>query len=282
MHKDSNKYVKKAIDEDIGSGDYTTQATVKPNLKGSARIISKQSGIIAGTTIAEHVFKTADPQLLVTIYYRDGNFLHGNESVMLIKGNVNFILSAERTALNYLAHLSGIATLTGKFVNEIKGTKAKITDTRKTTPLLRAMEKEAVKAGGGINHRMGLYDMILIKENHIRAAGGIVYAVKQTRRFLKEMKLNLLIEVETRALPDVREALTCAIDRIMLDNMNSDEVREAVHLVNKQVDLEASGGITLENVREIAETGVDYISIGALTHSAPAFDFSLLLDNPES
>jgi len=282
VHKDSNKYVKKAIDEDIGSGDYTTQATVKPNLKGSARIISKQSGIIAGTTIAEHVFKTADPQLLVTIYYRDGNFLHGNESVMLIKGNVNFILSAERTALNYLAHLSGIATLTGKFVNEIKGTKAKITDTRKTTPLLRAMEKEAVKAGGGINHRMGLYDMILIKENHIRAAGGIVYAVKQTRRFLKEMKLNLLIEVETRALPDVREALTCAIDRIMLDNMNSDEVREAVHLVNKQVDLEASGGITLENVREIAETGVDYISIGALTHSAPAFDFSLLLDNPES
>jgi len=224
VHKDSNKYVKKAIEEDIGSGDYTTQATVKPNLKGSARIISKQSGIIAGTTIAEHVFKTADPQLLVTIYYRDGNFLHGNESVMLIKGNVNFILSAERTALNYLAHLSGIATLTGKFVNEIKGTKAKITDTRKTTPLLRAMEKEAVKAGGGINHRMGLYDMILIKENHIRAAGGIVYAVKQTRRFLKEMKLNLLIEVETRALPDVREALTCAIDRIMLDNMNSDEV----------------------------------------------------------
>jgi nicotinate-nucleotide pyrophosphorylase (carboxylating) len=278
VHKDNKKYIKKEIDEDIGSGDYTTQATVKPHQKGSAKIISKQSGIIAGTAIAEHVFKTLDPKLRVKIDYSDGNFLYGDETVMLIEGNVNSILSAERTALNYLAHLSGIATLTGKFVYEIKGTPAKITDTRKTTPLLRAMEKEAVKAAGGINHRMGLYDMILIKENHILAAGGIIHAVKQTRRFLKEMELDLLIEVETRTLVDVREALTCRIDRIMLDNMNIDKIREAVHLVNKQVTLEASGGITLENVREIAETGVDYISIGALTHSAPAFDFSLLLE----
>ena len=188
------------------------------------------------------------------------------------------ILKGERTALNLLAHLSGISTLTAKYVEEVKGTQAKITDTRKTTPLLRDLEKEAVRAGGGINHRMGLYDMVLIKDNHIQAAGGIREAVNKCKQYLGENKLNLKIEVETTNLNQVRDALACDVDQIMLDNMALNMIREAVNIISGRAVVEASGGISLKSIRSIAETGVDLISIGALTHSAPVFDFSLLLE----
>jgi len=190
----------------------------------------------------------------------------------------NIMLGSETTKRGFLARLSGIATLTAEYVRQIAHTTARIVDTRKTTPMLRAMEKAAVVAGGGYNHRMGLYDMVLIKENHVAAAGGILKAVKQTRKYLSEMEITANIEVEARNMEEVHEALTCDIERIMLDNMTIDEMREAVRLINHQVEVEASGGVNLANVRQIAETGVDFISVGALTHSAPAFDFSLLLD----
>jgi nicotinate-nucleotide pyrophosphorylase (carboxylating) len=278
MDERQKKMIACALNEDIGKGDITTAATIASQKTGRARIISKQKGILAGTRITEYVFTSYDPKLQVKLDHRDGDTLVSNEIVMVIEGNIAAILSAERVALNYLGHLSGVATLTAQYVQKIRQTKAKIVDTRKTTPLLRVLEKEAVRAGGGINHRMGLDDMVLIKENHIQAAGSIINAVEQTQRFLTEMKLDVRIVVDTRNLDEVHEALTCGIDRIMLDNMIIDELREAVALINHQVEVEASGGITLENVREIALCGVDYISVGAITHSAPAFDYSLMLD----
>ncbi len=267
-----------ALVEDIESGDITTQATVVGQQNITARIISKQKGVIAGIKIAEHVFKQVDNTLKIKLDYSDGDFVEPNETIVVIEGNTAAILRAERVALNFLGHLSGVATATADYVALVNGTSAKITDTRKTTPLLRALEKEAVLAGGGVNHRMGLYDMILIKENHVRASGGIRNAVSQTRRFISEMDLDVAVEVETRNLDEVREALTTDITRIMLDNMTIAEIKEAVELINHQVEVEASGGVSRETVREIALCGVDFISVGALTHSAPAFDFSLLLD----
>ena len=277
--KDShNELIIKSLQEDVGGGDITTRATIRSSYKGEARIISKQEGILAGSVVCAHVFSSIDRDLKVKISCFDGNPIKPNDTVILIAGSIGSIVTAERTALNYLAHLSGVATLTAQFVKQIKGTRAKITDTRKTLPFLRALEKEAVKAGGGYNHRMGLYDMILIKENHITAVGGIVRAVEQTQRFLDKMGLDTNIEVETRSLDDVREALACPVTRIMLDNMTLDEMRQAVKLINHQVEVEASGNVNLENVREIALCGVDYISVGAITHSAPAFDFSLIVN----
>lgn len=282
LNKKLQDLIARSLQEDLGNGDITTRSTIENGHRGKARIISKQPGILAGITICEHVFYSIDNALEIKLDFRDGDRLQSNETVMVIVGKIRSILAAERTALNYLAHLSGIATVTAQFVQEISGTKAKITDTRKTLPLLRVMEKDAVKSGGGVNHRMGLYDMILIKENHILAAGGISRATEQTHRFIKDMQLQTSIEVEVRNLEDVREALTCDINRIMLDNMTLDEMKEAVELINKQVEVEASGNVTLENVREIALCGVDYISVGAITHSAPAFDFSLILDEVKS
>jgi nicotinate-nucleotide pyrophosphorylase (carboxylating) len=278
LNKNLQDLITGSLQEDLGDGDITTRSTIEVDHMGKARIISKQSGILAGITICQHVFFSIDNDLEIKLDFSDGDRLQSNETVMVIAGRISSILAAERTALNYLAHLSGIATVTTQFVHEIKDTKAKITDTRKTLPLLRIMEKDAVKAGGGVNHRMGLYDMVLIKENHILAAGGITRATEQTHCFIRETQLETNIEVEVRTLEDVREALTCDIDRIMLDNMTLAEMKEAVELINKQVEVEASGNVTLENVCQIALCGVDYISVGAITHSAPAFDFSLILD----
>ena len=277
-NKSSRKIIEQALAEDIGSGDITTDSIVSEYSFGQARIISKQNGILSGIYICEHVFKTVDENLEIKIDHKDGDSLQSGETVMVINGKTGSILKAERVALNFLAHLSGVATFTNRFVNKLGTTKTKIIDTRKTTPLLRVLEKEAVVHGGGANHRMGLYDMVLIKENHIRAAGGIRRAVEQTNRFLSEMKIDAKIEVETTNLDEVHEALTCEIDRIMLDNMTIDQMKEAVGLINHQVEVEASGGIGLEQVNDIASTGVDFISVGAITHSAPAFDFSLLLE----
>ncbi len=266
-----------ALAEDIGSGDITTGATVPAGESAHARIVSKQSGVLAGSQIAEMVFEQVDPQLRINFNYHDGDRLDKGMTVVNISGPVAAILKGERVALNFLAHLSGVATMTAQFVAAVAGTSARIVDTRKTTPLIRAFEKEAVRAGGGANHRIGLYDMVLIKENHIRAAGSITKAVQQTRKYMATTGISVKVEVETTNMDEVHEALAVSVDRIMLDNMTVDEMREAVSLINKQAEVEASGGVNLQTVRAIAETGVDLISVGALTHSVPAFDFSLLL-----
>jgi nicotinate-nucleotide pyrophosphorylase (carboxylating) len=277
IQSEYQKLIEAALDEDIGSGDITSEAILDPHQSIQATIKSKQAGILAGIQVASQVFKIADPKLQITKLHHDKDRLMAGEAILRIHGSARSVLKAERVSLNSLAHLSGIATLTDKFVQRIQGLPVKIIDTRKTTPLWRKLEKQAVLAGGGHNHRMGLYDMILIKENHIQAAGSIAQAVARVTAHLLEKNVTIPIEVETTTLDEVHEALTCKVDRIMLDNMTISEMAEAVRLINRQVKVEASGGVHLENVRAIAETGVDYISIGALTHSAPAFDFSLLI-----
>lgn len=272
------EFIRTALAEDIGQGDFTTLAIVDKDKNGQAQIIAKQNGILAGIEMVKKTFFLLDHDIQFETQFRDGDKIDVNETVIIITGKISSILKGERTALNLLAHLSGISTLTAKYVEEVRGTQAKITDTRKTTPLLRDLEKEAVRAGGGINHRMGLYDMVLIKDNHIQAAGGIREAVNKCKQYLGKNKLNLKIEVETTNLNQVRDALACDVDQIMLDNMALNMIREAVNIISGRAVVEASGGISLKSIRSIAETGVDLISIGALTHSAPVFDFSLLLE----
>jgi len=269
--------IRTALAEDIGQDDITTKAIVDKKKQGEALIIVKEEGILAGIELVKKTFSLLDDNIQFEHPFKDGDRITINDMVMRINGSVLSILKSERTALNLLAHLSGISSLTAKYVDKIEGTKAKITETRKTTPLLRDLEKEAVRIGGGVNHRMGLYDMILIKENHIEAAGGIQKAVNKCRQYLIENNLDLKIEVETTDLSQVREAILSDVDQIMLDNMNIENMREAVAIISGKSVVEASGGVSLETVRSIAETGVDLISVGALTHSVPALDFSLLL-----
>lgn len=269
--------IRTTLAEDIGHGDITTIATVDKNKFGQAHIIAKEDGVLAGLEIVKQTFSLIDDKLQFESHYKDGERLKINDTVIKIDGAISSILKAERTALNFLAHLSGIASLTSKYVEKVRGTKAKIADTRKTTPLLRELEKEAVCSGGGINHRMGLYDMILIKENHIEAAGSIHNAVTNCKKYLIDNKLKMKIEVETTSLNQVSEAIACEVDQIMLDNMDLKTMRGAVQLISGRSVVEASGGVSLETIKSIAETGVDLISVGALTHSAPAMDFSLLL-----
>lgn len=269
-----------ALNEDLGDrGDVTSLSTVPIGKMGNARIIAKANGIIAGVEIVEQVFHEVDSEIRVKTLVTDGSKVSPGQEVIRIAGSLRGILTGERTALNFLCRISGIATLTSQFVELTKHTGVRILDTRKTTPGLRALEKYAVKAGGGYNHRIGLYDMVLIKENHITAAGGIRRAVGSCRDYLEKQNLVLKIEVETQNIMEVREAIEMQVDRIMLDNMDLDQIREAVVLVNKQAELEVSGGVNLQNIVKYAETGVDFISIGALTHSAAALDFSLLIDS---
>ena len=268
--------VKIALEEDLGKGDITSELIIPEKQKGMGFIIAKEKGIIAGLEVAKSVFKQVDPGLVFKPLVSDGDKVRPNQKVALIRGKAKSILAGERTALNFLQRLSGIATLTGEFVRKIRGTKAKILDTRKTAPGLRLLEKYAVKKGGGKNHRQGLYDMILIKDNHIEAAGSISLAIRKALRNRKGLK----IEVETRNLEEIKEALNFKINRIMLDNFRSEDLKKAVKLIrskNKKVEIEASGKVNLKNVRKIALSGVDFISVGALTHSAKALDFSLLL-----
>jgi len=268
-----------ALREDLGeNGDVTSNCILNSDDEGQASIIVKKDGIIAGLPIAEWVFKKVNPGLKVQNRVEEGSKVQRFEEIVRIIGPLAGILTAERTGLNFLQRLSGIATLTAEFVRKVAGTKVRILDTRKTTPGFRVLEKYAVRAGGGRNHRFGLYDMVLIKENHIAAAGGIANAVEQTRENMKNRDLNLKIEVEVRNLSEVEQVLNWAVDRLLLDNMSLQKIREAVKLANGKVELEVSGGVTLETVREIAETGVNYISVGALTHSASSLDLSLLID----
>jgi nicotinate-nucleotide pyrophosphorylase (carboxylating) len=270
------KIIKSAIAEDIGKGDITTDAIIKEKKSGAATIIAKQYGILAGINVTKQVFLEIDPDLVISLLFKDSDILSYGNQVMKIEGKIASILKGERVALNFLSHMSGIASLTNQYVKKVKGTSAKITDTRKTTPLLRILEKESVKIGGGINHRMGLYDMVLIKENHIRVCGNVENAIKYIHHYLNENNIQARIEVETTSIEEIKEALKYNIDRIMLDNMTLNQIKHAVRLINHKVEVEVSGGINLNNVHEIAQCGVDIISIGAITHSAPAFDFTLL------
>ncbi len=267
-YKKIKNLINLALKEDIGSGDITTEAVIPKDLKVWAFILAKEEGIIAGLEIAKFVFQTLEPKIIFKKLVKDGNRVKAGEKIAKIYGKSREILTAERTALNFLQRLSGIATLTNEFVQKVKPFKAKILDTRKTTPGLRMLEKYAVRVGGGKNHRLGLWDEILIKGNHIDLVG-LKEAVKGAKGLGKK------VEVETRNLKEVKEALESGADIIMLDNMDLKMIKEGVKLIGKRAIIEASGGVNMDNVREIAKTGVDWISVGRLTHSARALDISL-------
>jgi nicotinate-nucleotide pyrophosphorylase (carboxylating) len=278
-----SRLVELALMEDIGLGDLTTDAVLSEDAVGKAEFSCKEQGIIAGLEVAALVFQYCDSSLTLSPQIRDGEFARSGRCIATVDGKTQGILRGERTALNFLQRMSGIATLTKIFVDAVEGTGARITDTRKTVPGLRVLDKWAVRIGGGVNHRFGLDDMVLIKDNHIVAAGGIVPAVQRCRAYMERTGVNVRVEVETSTLAEVEEALTCdGIHRIMLDNFPLGSMRQAVERVGGKVELEASGGVTRETVRSIAETGVQYISIGALTHSVSALDISLELKRTTS
>ncbi|PYL55107.1 MAG: carboxylating nicotinate-nucleotide diphosphorylase [Verrucomicrobia bacterium] len=266
-----------ALREDIGDGDVTTDFFVSKDQQATARIIARERAIVAGTDAAAEVFRRVDSALDIAVLRKDGSEVNPGDSAIELRGQARSILKAERVALNFLQRLSGIATLTRKFVDAAANDHVKILDTRKTTPGLRALEKAAVVAGGGGNHRFGLFDMVLLKDNHLAANAGFDAFAKAVRKF-REARPNVQIEVEADALEQVRAFLQIdGIDVILLDNMKAAQIREAIALGKNKVKFEASGGVTLKNIRQIAATGVDYISIGALTHSPRAIDFSLEL-----
>ncbi len=265
-----------AFAEDIGEGDHTSLATIDEAETGKSIIVAKDQGIIAGLHLAEHIFKKIDPTLHVNLLKEEGDIIAYGDVVMEIAGSSRSMLTAERTVLNFIQRLSGVASQTAKYVQVLEGLHTKILDTRKTTPGMRLLEKWAVKIGGGANHRIGLYDMILIKDNHVDFAGGISSAISRTKNYLAQNNLSLKIEIETRSIDELNQVLAIGgVDRIMLDNFSPELLKEAVALINGRFETEASGGITLQTLRSYAETGVDYISSGALTHSVKAMDLSM-------
>jgi nicotinate-nucleotide pyrophosphorylase (carboxylating) len=264
-----------ALNEDIGKGDITTLATIPDNVLGKGIVLIKDLGILAGLTIAEEVFKIVDPELVLLKSMNDGDQVKNGDIAAIVEGKASSILTAERTVLNFMQRMSGIATIAFQFKEKIKHTNAKIIDTRKTVPGLRLIDKLAVKIGGCENHRIGLYDMFLIKDNHIAVSGSITKAVNACKAYQIHNANNSLIEVETTNLQEVEEALQSGVDIIMLDNFELDDMKKAVSLINGKCKIEASGGVNFNTVKDIAETGVDYISVGALTHSVKALDISL-------
>ena len=266
------KLIDLALEEDIGTGDITTEYLDLAKKNTSAFLIAKQDGVLCGLQISFLVFKTVDENLKCVAYKKDGDIVKAGDTFAKIEGYSSSILQGERVALNFLQRMSGIATITRTFVEKIKPFPAKLLDTRKTTPLLRSLEKYSVKVGGAYNHRYGLYDMVLIKENHIRAAGSITKAVQM----VKKHNASYRVEVETTNLAEVEEAVNCKVDRVMLDNMSIEMMREAVEKYSGRVELEASGNVSIETIHKIASTGVDYISSGAITHSFKSLDISLL------
>ena len=271
-----DEIIEQALLEDIKEGDHTSLSTIPKNSTGKAQLIVKQKGIIAGVDIAKRVFMAVDTTLKFTKKINDGFNVNIDDVVFEIEGSSISILSAERLALNFMQRMSGIATTTAMYAERISGLSTRLLDTRKTTPLLRELEKMAVKFGGGYNHRMGLYDMIMIKDNHIDFAGGIEKAIDACCSYLKEKKLDLKIEIEVRNLEELNRVLKKGgVDRIMLDNFSVDNMYKAVQLIDGKYETEASGGITLETIRPYAETGVDFVSVGALTHQIKSLDMSL-------
>jgi nicotinate-nucleotide pyrophosphorylase (carboxylating) len=272
----TQEFIAAALKEDIGAGDFSTLGSIDQNAAGKAVLKVKEAGILAGVELAQQIFQFIEPGARFSIYKKDGERVEVGDIAFDVSAKVHTILKAERLTLNCMQRMSGIATLTNKYVQKVKTYKAKILDTRKTTPLFRTYEKEAVRIGGGVNHRMGLDDMVMLKDNHIDFCGGVEKAIEKTSAYLKSNALNLNIEVETRSLEDVKKVLSVGnVHRIMLDNYSPEQITEAVKLINGKYETEASGGITLENVEAYAKTGVDFISVGAVIHHAVSMDLSL-------
>lgn len=272
-------FIKNALAEDIGEGDHSSLGAVPAATKSKAKLLIKDDGIIAGLEMAERIFRAVDSSLHITFFKHDGEAIRKGEIAFTIEGTAQSILSAERLVLNCMQRMSGIATYTRQLCKLIEGTGSQLKDTRKTTPNFRLMEKWAVAIGGGKNHRFGLYDMVMLKDNHVDMAGGIRAAIENSKKYLSETGKNLMIEIETRTLQEVKEVLsTGGVDIIMLDNMNTDDMKIAVQMIKGAYKTEASGGITESTLRRVAECGVDYISIGALTHSVKSLDLSLKVE----
>lgn len=277
-HKKLQHLIREALNEDIGDGDHSTLSCIPSEKKGKAVLKVKQDGIIAGIEAAETIFKTIEPEAIFTTYKKDGDNIVFGEKAFDVEATAHTILKCERLVLNIMQRMSGIATLTHEYAEKLKGYNTKILDTRKTTPNFRLLEKEAVKIGGGINHRFALYDMIMLKDNHIDFAGGIENAINKAWDYVQSKKPELQIEVETRSLEDVKKVLQVGegkVFRVMLDNFSPDQITDAVKLIACKFETEASGGINLQNIEEYAKTGVDYISVGALIHQAKSLDLSL-------
>ena len=263
-----------AFAEDVGDGDHTTLSTIPAEARGKQRLIIKEPGILAGVEMARKVFEKFDPELKMTVFLTDGTAVKPGDVAFEVEGSVRSLLQTERTKLNIMQRMSGIATTTHRYQQELEGLKAKVIDTRKTEPGMRLLDKEAVKLGGGGNHRIGLFDMILIKDNHVDFAGGIQKAVDAAKDYCKRTGRNLKIEVEVRNTEEIDQALAAGVDRIMLDNFTPERTAEAVKRINGATEIESSGGITLETLRSYGEAGVDFISVGALTHSVKGLDMS--------
>jgi len=271
-----DEIIANALTEDIGDGDHTSLSTIPEEATGKAKLLVKQEGVLSGMEIAARVFAQVDPRIIMYPLLKDGDVIKPGDIAFTVEGPSVSILKAERLALNFMQRMSGIATITAQYVERIRGTRARILDTRKTTPLMRAIEKMAVKHGGGHNHRFGLYDMIMIKDNHVDFAGGIAKAIHAANKYLKNTGRDLQIEIEVRNFDELRQVLESGeVNRIMLDNFSPENLRKAVEMIGGKYETEASGGITLETVRQYAETQVDFISVGALTHQIKSLDLSL-------
>ena len=264
-----------AFAEDIGDGDHTTLCCIPEDAMGKSHLLIKEDGILAGIDVAKRVFAKFDPTLKVEVLIEDGAKVKVGDIAMVVSGKVRSLLQTERLMLNIMQRMSGIATMTHKYVERLKGTRTHVLDTRKTTPGMRILEKQAVKIGGGMNHRIGLFDMILLKDNHVDFAGGIKNAIERCHKYLKEKSLDLKIEIEVRNFIEIQQVIDCGgVDRIMFDNFSVDDTRTVVEMIAGRFETESSGGITFDTIRQYAECGVDYISVGALTHSVKGLDMS--------
>lgn len=271
-----DQFITDALLEDIGTGDHTSLATIPAGKQGAARLIIKEDGVLAGVDIALAIFRKVDPELNVTVLMQDGEKVSYGDIALTVEGSVYSILTSERLVLNTMQRMSGIASTTSRIVSRLEGTKTRVLDTRKTTPNLRFLEKKAVEIGGGVNHRFGLYDMILIKDNHVDYAGGIKNALTAAREYLRNKSLSLQIEIEVRSIAELEEVLEAGgADRILLDNFDYDTLKRAVKMIDGRFATEASGGIIEEEITQYAECGVDFVSMGALTHSVKSLDMSL-------
>lgn len=264
-----------AFAEDIGDGDHTTLCCIPEEAVSQSHLLIKENGILAGVEVAKKVFSRFDPTLRVDVFLNDGASVKKGDIAMVVSGKIRSLLQTERLMLNIMQRMSGIATMTNKYVELLKGTKTRVLDTRKTTPGMRMLEKQAVRIGGGVNHRIGLFDMILLKDNHVDFAGGINSAIDRCHAYLREKSLDLKIEIEVRNFDELKQVLDCGgVDRIMLDNFSVDDTKKAVEMIDGKYEIESSGGITFETIRRYAECGVDFISVGALTHSVKGLDMS--------
>ncbi len=276
MTKDSYKdLIKYWFAEDIGDGDHTSLSCIPPTTMGKSQLIVKEKGVLAGVEVAQTIFEAFDPDLKMTVFIKDGTEVNPGDIAFEVEGKVLSLLQTERLMLNIMQRMSGVATVARRYTKRLEGTKTRILDTRKTTPGLRMLEKEAVKIGGGTNHRIGLFDMILLKDNHVDFSGGIANAINHAKQYCQEKSKDLKIEIEVRNFDELQQALDCGgIDRIMLDNFNIENTKKAVEIIGGRYETESSGGITFDTLRDYAECGVDYISVGALTHSVKSLDMS--------